>query len=66
MLRASQQEAEEGSTEKGAACWGAGTFHQVKMVSHPNHLLPGGPSAQRLSSQRCNGHILCHQGIFGP
>ena len=51
MLRAIQQEAEEGGPEKGAACWGAGTLHQVKMVPHPNHLLPGGPSAQRLPSQ---------------
>jgi hypothetical protein len=48
MLRASQQEAEEGSLEKGAACWGAGTFHQVEMVPHSNHLLLGGPSAQGL------------------
>jgi hypothetical protein len=24
---------------------GAGTLHQIKMVPHPNHLLPGGPSA---------------------
>jgi hypothetical protein len=29
---------------------GAGTLHQVKMVPHPNHLLPGGPSAQGLPS----------------
>jgi hypothetical protein len=43
MLRTSQQEAEEGGSEKGATCWGAGTLHQVKMVSHPNYLLPGGP-----------------------
>jgi hypothetical protein len=50
MLRASQQEAEEGGPEKGAACWGAGTLHQVKIVPHPNYLLPGGPSAQGLSS----------------
>jgi hypothetical protein len=40
MLRAGQQEAEEGGPEKGAACWGAWTLHQVKMVSHPNYLLP--------------------------
>jgi hypothetical protein len=51
MLRASQQEAEEGGSEKGATCWGVGTLHQVKMVPHPNHLLPGGPSAQGLPSQ---------------
>jgi hypothetical protein len=44
------KEVEEGSTENGAACWGAETLHQVKMVPHPNHLLPGGPSAQRLPS----------------
>jgi hypothetical protein len=50
MLRASQQEAEEGDLDKGAACWGAGTLHQVKMVPHPNYLLPGGPSTQGLSS----------------
>jgi hypothetical protein len=50
MLRAGQQEAEKGSLEKGAACWGAGTLHQDKMVPHPNHLLLGGPSAQGLSS----------------
>jgi hypothetical protein len=36
--------------QKGAACWGAGSLHQVKMVPHPNYLLPGGPSAQGLSS----------------
>jgi hypothetical protein len=51
MFRTGQQEAEEGGLEKGAACWGAGTLHQVKMVPHPNHLLPGGPSAQGLPSQ---------------
>jgi hypothetical protein len=51
MLRASQQEAEEGGSEKSESCWGAGTLHQVKMVSHPNYHLPGGPSAQGLSSQ---------------
>jgi hypothetical protein len=34
------------------------------VVPHPNHLLPGGSSAKRLSSQRCYGHILCHQGFF--
>jgi nitrogenase subunit NifH len=51
MLRADQQEAEEGGPEKGIACWGAGTLHQVKMVSHPNYLLPRGPSAQGLPSQ---------------
>jgi hypothetical protein len=39
MFRTSQQETEEGVLEKGAACWGAGTLHQVKMVPHPNHLL---------------------------
>jgi hypothetical protein len=50
MLRANQQEAEEGSPEKGAACWGAGTLYQVKMVPHPNYLLLGEPSAQGLSS----------------
>jgi hypothetical protein len=27
---------------------GVGTLHQVEMVPHPNHLLPGGPSAQGL------------------
>jgi hypothetical protein len=51
MLRAGQQEAEEGGTEKGTACQGAGTLHQVEMVSHPSYLLPRGPSAQGLSSQ---------------
>jgi hypothetical protein len=51
MLRTGQQEAEEGGLEKGTTCWGAGTLHQVKMVPHPNHLLPGGPSAQGLPSQ---------------
>jgi hypothetical protein len=50
MLRTGQQEVEEGSTEKGAACWGGGTPHQVKMIPHPNHLLPGGPLAQGLPS----------------
>jgi hypothetical protein len=39
VLRASQQEAKEGGSEKSTACWGAGTLHQVKMVPHPNHLL---------------------------
>jgi hypothetical protein len=51
MLRASQQEAEERSTEKGATCWGAGTLHQVLMVPHPNYLLLGGSSAQGLPPQ---------------
>jgi hypothetical protein len=50
MLRTDQQEAEEGDSEKGTTCCGAGTLHQVKMVSHPNHLLPGGPLAQGLPS----------------
>jgi hypothetical protein len=50
VLRASQQEAEEGGSKKGTTCWGAGTLHQVKMVPHPNHFLPGGPSAQALPS----------------
>jgi hypothetical protein len=36
------------------------------MVSYTNHLLPGRPSAQGLSPQRCNGYILCHQGVSGP
>jgi hypothetical protein len=40
MLRAGQQEAEEGGTEKGTTCRGAGTLHQVEMVPHPNYLLP--------------------------
>jgi hypothetical protein len=30
---------------------GVGALHQIKMVSHPNHLLSGGSSAQRLFSQ---------------
>jgi hypothetical protein len=51
MLRAGQQEAEKGHSEKGTTCRGVGTLHQVKMVPHPNHLLPGGPSAQGLPSQ---------------
>jgi hypothetical protein len=51
MLRADQQEAEEGGLEKGTTCWGAGTLHQVKMVPHPNYLLPRGPLAQGLPSQ---------------
>jgi hypothetical protein len=51
MFRTGQQEAEEGDPEKGTSYWGAGTLHQVKMVPHPNHLLPGGPSAQGLPSQ---------------
>jgi hypothetical protein len=51
MFRTGQLEAEEGGLEKVIACWGAGTLHQVKMVPHPNHLLPGGPSAQGLPSQ---------------
>jgi hypothetical protein len=51
MLRAGQQEAEEGGLEKSTACWGVGTVHQVKMVSHPIYLLPRGPSAQGLPSQ---------------
>jgi hypothetical protein len=38
MLRASQQEAEEGGTEKGTTCQGARTLHQIKMVSHSNYL----------------------------
>jgi hypothetical protein len=50
MLRAGQQEAEEVGPEKGTTCWGAETLHQVKIVPHPNYLLPGGPSAQGLSS----------------
>jgi hypothetical protein len=51
MLRAGQQEAEEGGTEKGTTCRGAGTLHQVEMVPHPNHLLSRGPLAQGLPSQ---------------
>jgi hypothetical protein len=51
MFRVGQQETEEGSSEKGTACRGAGTLHQVEMVPHPNHLLLGGPSAQGLPSQ---------------
>jgi hypothetical protein len=51
MFRAGQQEVEEGSSEKGTTCWGAGILHQVKVVPHPNHLLPGGPLAQGLPSQ---------------
>jgi hypothetical protein len=66
MLRASQQEAEEGDTEKGTACRGARTLHQVKMVPHPDYLFPRGPSAQGLPSQRCYGYFLCYQRISGP
>jgi hypothetical protein len=51
MLRADQQEAEEGGSEKGTTCQGVGTLHQVEIVSHPNYLLQGGPSAQGLPSQ---------------
>jgi hypothetical protein len=51
MLEAGQQEAEEGGPEKGTACRGAGTLHQVKMVPYPNYLLLGGPLAQGLPSQ---------------
>jgi hypothetical protein len=51
MLRAGQQEAEEEGSEKGTTCWGAGTLHQVKMVSHPNYLFPRGSLAQGLPSQ---------------
>jgi hypothetical protein len=51
MLRAGQQEAEEGGTEKGTACRGAGTLHQVEMVTHTNYLLSRGPLAQGLPSQ---------------
>jgi hypothetical protein len=51
MLRAGQQEAEEGGTKKGTTCRGAWTLHQVKMVTHPNYLLLRGPSAQGLPSQ---------------
>jgi hypothetical protein len=51
MFRTGQQETEGGGPEKGATCWGVGTLHQVKMVPHPNHLLPGGPSAQGLPAQ---------------
>jgi hypothetical protein len=51
MLRTGQQEIEEGGTEKGTACRGAGTLHQVKMVSYPNYLLPRGPLAQGFPSQ---------------
>jgi hypothetical protein len=36
------------------------------VVSCFNYLLLGIPSAQGLFSQRCNGHILCYQRIFGP
>jgi hypothetical protein len=51
MLRAGQQEAKEGGSEKGTTCRDAGTLHQVEMVPHPNYLLRGGPSAQGLPSQ---------------
>jgi hypothetical protein len=51
MLRTGQQEAEKEGSEKGIVCWGAGDLHQIKMVSHANHLLSGGSSAQRLTSQ---------------
>jgi hypothetical protein len=66
MLRASQQETKEGGTEKGTACRGAGTLHQVKMVSHSNYLLLRGPSTQGLPTQRCYGYLLCDQRISGP
>jgi hypothetical protein len=32
MFRTNQQEVEEGGSEKSAACWGAGTLHQVKNI----------------------------------
>ena len=66
MLRAGQQEAKEGGTEKGTSCRGAGTLHQVEMVPHPNYLLPRGPSTQGLPTQRCYGYLLCYQRISGP
>jgi hypothetical protein len=66
MLRASQQEAEEGGTEKGIARRGARTLHQVKMVSHSYYLLPRGSSTQGLPTQRCYGYLLCYQRISGP
>jgi hypothetical protein len=66
MLRASQQEAEEGGTEKGTTCQGARTLHQVKMVSHSNYLLSRGSSTQGLPTQRCYGYLLCDQRIPSP
>jgi hypothetical protein len=66
MLRASQQETEEGGTEKGTTCRSAGTLHQVKMVSHSNYLLPRGSSAQGFPSQICYGYFLCYQRVSGP
>ena len=66
MLRAGQQEAEEGGIEKGTTCRGAGTLHQVKMVSHSNYLLPRESSTQGLPTQRCYGYLLCDQRIPGP
>jgi hypothetical protein len=66
MLRASQQETEEGGTEKGIACRGAGTLHQVKMVSHSNYLLSRGSSTQGLPAQQRYGYLLCDQRIPGP
>jgi hypothetical protein len=35
MLRAVQQEAEEGGPEKGTTCWGAGTFIKSKWSHIP-------------------------------
>jgi hypothetical protein len=66
MLRASQQEAEGGGTEKGTACRGARTLHQVKMVSHSDYLLSRGSSTQGLPTQRCYGYLLYDQRIPGP
>jgi hypothetical protein len=64
MLKASQQEAEEGGTEKGTTCQGARTLHQVKMVSHSNYLLSRGSSTQGLPTQRCYGYLLLIKGFL--
>jgi hypothetical protein len=49
-----QQKVEERRAEKSTTCWGARTLYQIQVVSHSNYLLSGRPSAQGLSSQRCN------------
>jgi hypothetical protein len=51
MLRAGQQETEEGGIEKSTTCRGTRTLHQIKMVSHFNYFFSRGSSAQGLPTQ---------------
>jgi hypothetical protein len=46
--------------------WGLLSFQWTRGISVPHNLLPRRSSTQGLSSQWCNGYILCHQGVSSP